>query len=848
MRDNAKRRGSQNRAGRVFSKIGKIIGTVFLTGLITCLILACIFAVYVKSFLQPQLNFDIDSFSLDQTSVIYYKDNKTGEYVELQKLYGTENRIWAAYSEIPRNIVFAAVAIEDKRFFEHNGVDWYRTAAASVNMFLGMRSDFGASTITQQLIKNVSQEDEVTVRRKLTEIFRALEFEKKYSKEEILEWYLNTIYLGESAYGVKSAANVYFGKDLSQLSVAECASLIGITNNPSIYDPYISVEKNKKRQELILDQMLAQGYITQSEHDEAVAEELVFVRGSGGGGTSSTVYSYFVDQVIRDVVADLVELTGYSSTIVNRMVTSGGYSIYATIDVDVQEALESVYTDISNIPETVGTFQQLQSGMTIIDNASGDIVAMVGGVGEKEGSLTLNRATQSLRSPGSAIKPISVYAPALELGKITPATVYDDTPLSFEGGLWPKNYDNTYRGLMTINRAMELSTNTVAAKLVTEMTPEVCFNFAQTKMGLKHLVAAKEVGGNVFSDINVAPMALGGLTNGVTIREITEAYAAFDNDGVYRKARTYTEVRDSDGKVILENSRDSNVAMKPLTAYYITEMLENVVQNGTGRGAALENMPVAGKTGTTTSDYDRWFCGYTPYYTASVWVGYDQQEEIQLADSSINPATALWKKVMEKVHKNLEYRDFDQPSSVVAASYCADSGLLATPWCQQDIRGSRVITGKLALEDVPTNYCSIHVSETICDVSGQLATSNCSEGTKTVGMLNVLRQFPVSGVVVGDQQYTVGFLEGTVAKGFYPALAAEDDPINSYCSVHTAQSEVIEEEPAVPEAVEEPVAPVESGQVSGEGEVVPESAPPEQSAPITEAPVSVPQDEPVNID
>ena len=306
----------QRSAGSVFRAIGKAFGTLMLVGVLSGLVFVCIFAVYLS----------LDGFALDQTSVIYYYDDATGDYQELQQLYGKENRIWADYEEIPQDLIFACVAIEDKRFYEHHGVDWLRTLKASVNMFLGGNSTYGASTITQQLIKNLTQEDEVTVRRKILEIFRALEFEKKYSKDTILEWYLNRIYLGEGCYGVKSAAQVYFGKELSELTLAECASLIGITNNPSIYDPYLNPEKNKERQEIILSEMLEQGYIEQPEYEEAVAQQLVLKNTSGeqDDETESEYYSYFIDQVIRDVTADLAEATGYTEETAELMIRTGG--------------------------------------------------------------------------------------------------------------------------------------------------------------------------------------------------------------------------------------------------------------------------------------------------------------------------------------------------------------------------------------------------------------------------------------------------------------------------------------------------------------------------------------------
>ena len=322
------------------------------------------------------------------------------------------------------------------------------------------------------------------------------------------------------------------------------------------------------------------------------------------------------------MVRDLCEKTGYEYDIVYKMIMTGGYSIYSTYNPDVQAAVDAVYQNLSNVPNTASA-QQLQSAIVVCDNNTGDIISMAGGVGEKEGSLTWNRATQSYLSPGSTIKPVSVYAPALELGLISPASVYDDTPYSFtDDSYWPKNSDSTYRGLVTVNEAMCQSLNTVPVKLVAEMTPEYCYTFAKDKMGLSTLVSDYvTVKGDVLSDANLAPMAMGGLTNGVTVRAMTAAYATFANEGVYREARTYTKVVDAKGQVVLDNTQSSHVAMKEMTAWYINDMLENTVAYGTGAAAQLDGMTVAGKTGTTTSDFDRWFAGYTPYYTAVVWCG-----------------------------------------------------------------------------------------------------------------------------------------------------------------------------------------------------------------------------------
>lgn len=786
-----------SRARRVWGWIGKIFGTLLLTGFLAFLIFACIFAMYIKNDLSEQVDFSVEGFPLDQTSVIYYQDRETGEWKELKKLYESENRVWVPLEDIPVNLKNACIAIEDKRFREHDGVDWLRTIKASLNMFFGGETAYGASTITQQLIKNLTHDDEVTVRRKLVEIFRALDYEDTHSKDDILEAYLNIIPLGEGCYGVQAAAEVYFGKNVEDLSLAECASLIGITNNPSRYDPYINPEANKERQVLILGEMLDQGYISQSEYDKAVAEELVLDNTSGNDDGSGNYFTYFEDQVINEVVRDLMEQTGYEYSIALKMLQTGGYKIYCTIDPDVQAQVDKIYEDLTNIPDTASS-QQLQSAIVVTDNKTGDVVALAGGVGEKVGSLILNRATQSYLSPGSTIKPLSVFAPALELGLITPSSVYDDTPYQFtDTASWPKNSDATYRGLVSINDAMCYSLNTVAVKLVAEMGAETSFNYARDKFGLTTLVEEYvTASGTVLSDIDLAPMAMGGLTQGVTVRDMAEAYTSFPNNGLYREARTYTRVLDASGKVVLDNTQDSWTAMSQKTAWYSTYMMENVVEYGSGTGAQLENMAVAGKTGTTTSDYDRWFAGYTPYYTAVVWCGYDDPEEVVLTDTTENPAVSLWQKVMAGIHEGLPAAEFNKPTDVVKVKVCQDSGLLPGEACRNDPRGDRTVEVELYLEDVPTATCDTHVMVDICGASDHVANEYCAQVPGNfiyqVGLLKVDRGFPTSGIVVQDQGYVD--TSTPLKAGLYQPVSPDVDSINLECYIHSEDDIPKEEE------------------------------------------------------
>ena len=401
-----------------------------------------------------------------------------------------------------------------------------------------------------------------------------------------------------------------------------------------------------------------------------------------------------------------------------------------------------------------------------------------------------------------------MYSPALENGIITPASVYDDTPYNFSGGkAWPKNQDGVYRGLTSVNRAVGLSLNTVAVKIVAELGPETCFKFAKDQLGLAGLVEETTISGNKFSDIDYSPMALGSLTRGVTVRQMTGAYATFPNQGTYREPRTYTKVLDKDDKVILDNTQKTHRAMNETAAWYMTYMLHNAVTGGTGSPAQIPDMTVAGKTGTTTSDNDRWFAGFTPYYTGVVWCGYDEPEEVILTNSSTNPAAFLWQKVMALVHEGLDNQQFSQPTDVISCRYCQDSGLLATDACRKDIRGSREVYGLLSVDDAPTAYCNAHGLVSICDESDMVANEYCAQVVGNtlheVGMLNIVRAFPWAGIRVVDQQYVVS--EQEVPAGYYPAVSTVAEPANQVCYLHTEESlPPDEEEPENPDGEVDP--------------------------------------------
>ena len=430
--------------------VAKVIVTALLVILTTTLLLACVFAFYVKTCLTEDLDVSLSDYQLSESSIIYC-ETSAGEYQELATLHGSENRIWVDLEDIPDYLVKALVAIEDHRFYQHKGVDWYRTVGAMFTLLTGGDDSFGGSTITQQLIKNLTGNKEVTVQRKLIEIFQALEFEKKYDKDEIIEWYLNAVYFGEGCDGIYTAAQKYFGKEPSELTLAESASIVGIVNLPTYYSPFYSEENNKARQETVLRRMYELGYISYDEYEQAKNEQLVFTR-SDNEVADQEIYSYYVEAVIDDVTEDLMEQKGISESTARQLIYNGGYRIYSCLDPHIQECVDNVYLDVENFPKPYNASdQQLQSAMVIMDPYTGEVVAMAGGVGEKTGNLVLNRATDALRAPGSSFKPLAVYAPAIELGLITPATLVNDAPreeVEMSQNTWyPNNSDWTYRGI-----------------------------------------------------------------------------------------------------------------------------------------------------------------------------------------------------------------------------------------------------------------------------------------------------------------------------------------------------------------------------------------------------------------
>ena len=677
------------------SKPLKVIGTFFLICVLAAIIYLCIFVIYVKNDLMREVGVSLDELKMNLSSTIYYQDAETGQYREYVTLEALERRTYVEYDDIPKDFEHAVVAVEDKRFYKHHGVDWLRTSSAFLNMFLGMKNTFGGSTITQQLVKNATGYNDDTVRRKIVEIFSALDFEKKYDKWQIIEWYLNLVYFGHGQNGIVAAADYYFGKEIGELNLAEIACIVGITNNPSLYSPYSYPENNKKRQEIILQLMLEQEYISQEQYEEAKNYELKFVEShtSGGGSISAeTHYDYFVDALIEDVIADLMEVKNCSYDTAETLLLTGGYKIYSTVDPNVQNKIEAIYSDPNQVPQSRNS-KTLQSATVVCDPETGNIVGLCGGVGVKEGDRILNRATGTLRPPGSSLKPLATYAPAIEYGLITPNTKFEDSEsVRLKGTSWmPKNDDRSYHGIVTINQAVCQSLNTIAAQVMDLLTPQRSYEFLTQKVGFKNLLVDRDG----KSDIDYAPLALGQLTDGITVREMASAYTIFPNGGIYTEARMYTAIYDSDDQLVYENKPVSQRAISEKTAYWVTYMLQNATAYGTGTTARLRNMPTAGKTGTSSKSQDRWYCGFTPYYVCAVWSGYDSPSTLSIKGGG-NPSAKLFNKVMTAIHEGLEYKKFDKPSDTHLSSIPGVNGVEYTVNCV-DIYGnvlySETLTG-----------------------------------------------------------------------------------------------------------------------------------------------------------
>ena len=675
----AMKNGATKKALKV---LGRSILTMFLIFVLTACILAASLTIYIMKFVDTEADLAIDKESLNYTSIVYAM-NQDGEYVETERVWAGENRIWVDYDSIPQYMKDAVVAVEDKRFDSHNGVDWGRTIFAFANLFIKFYdTEFGASTITQQLVKNLTGANEHRIDRKIREIFTAINLEKKYSKDEILEAYLNVMPLDQNLNGVQAASKAYFNKDVSELTLAECACLAAITQQPTKYGPYRTDNKNKERREMILGMMLEQKRITQEEYDEAMNEEIVFAKEEFKSEVNS-YQSYYVDQVIVDVINDLVEQKGYSKSYAREVVYYQGIKIYTPMDIQMQDSLEHQFESREDFPTVNGAVAP-QAAMAIV-GLDGKVQALVGGLGEKKGDLLFNRATSALRQPGSTMKPISIYGLALERGLINWSTIMTDKKITLQGNTVISNYYSGYLGNMPVEYALQRSVNTIPVQLSQTLTPRESFNFLTNKLGITSLVSSRKVGSNVLSDINISPMSLGGLTDGVSPLELAAAYQIFANGGYYNEPVTYLRVEDSEGNVILENTSKPERVISEETAVIMNKMLQRVCTGkyGTGKAAKL-NMPTAGKTGTTNDKKDIWFVGLTPYNVSALWYGYDTPQSL----TGINVSTPrLWKAIMVDVMKGKPSKEFIDSENVIECTYCLSSGKLATAACKSTETG-----------------------------------------------------------------------------------------------------------------------------------------------------------------
>ncbi len=785
--------------------IALVLLTIFLVGTLTAGALAASLFTYMKG-IDAELDIEMLAGNLGLTTKIYYT-GENGEQAELLRLHGAENRIWAGLDAIPENLKNAFIAIEDHRFYEHSGIDYKRTFGAVANFFGG--KSYGGSTITQQLVKNLTGENQVTVKRKLTEIMRALNLEKKLSKDKILELYLNNIYLSSGCFGVQTAAEKYFGKDARDLTLAECASLAAIVQNPSRFDPSRKPENNTERRNTVLARMRELGNISDAEYTLAIGEALKLAE-QGENAKAEEIHSWFVDAVIEDVIAELAAKYDISRESASAAVYSGGLTIHTTLDTGMQNMLDEFYRNAANFPgNEEGT---PESAAVIIDGKTGAIRAIAGGRGEKNANRAFCLATKAKRSPGSALKPISVYAPAIERNLVTWATVFDDVPVTFTKAksgytMWPKNNPRVYSGLTTVNKAVYNSVNTVAVNVLAKVGVKNSFDFCK-KAGLSGLVERKkDENGQILSDIAVAPLAMGATSVGVSVRDMAGAYTMFSRMGEFEKPYTFTKVYAADGTLLLSHGESAERLISEESADIMTRMLKNVVIKGTAKGLRLaDRVEVAGKTGTSGSGGDRWFIGYTPEYVCGVWSGYRDGRDI--GEYKENPACTVFDGIMARVYDSLESytKKFPQSAGVIASSYCADSGELAAAACHADLRGHRIETGYFKRGTEPKAHCTTHVLVRYDKATRAIACDKCpKENVINAGLIKVNRSFPCE-VKITDAQYTYMYLPlgtepateenlpyfaRTAKNGTYFGSSGVSRAKNRYCREHFLETTTV---------------------------------------------------------
>ncbi len=683
---NAKKNKSKGRKPkRTLNNVAKVLlGMLMVVGVVGIVCFSVI-AIYGYSVVYGDPVFDLTEQALSQNQTSFIYGNDGDDIVEITRLHGEENRIWVDLDEMSEFMPNTIIATEDKRFRKHHGVDWKRTIGVFIK-----QNDQGGSTITQQLIKNLTDDNKVTYVRKFNEILRALNLERNYNKDEILEAYLNTIYLSNGCYGVKTAAEFYFGKEVSDLNAAECASIAAITKAPTYYDPLINPENNRTRQEWILGEMNSKenGFLNDEQYKEAMDYEMIFTNSENYKGSqlkeqnnkkdNDDITNYYVDFVIRSVQEDLQKM-GYTSKKAHDLVYGGGLKIYSAIDFEVQDSLEDVYENYKRMPD-----ETVQGAMCIMDY-EGRVLGIIGGTGKNKGAMLLNRASQSTRPAGSSIKPLSVYAPALEKSKnddnvnIYWSSMIKDAPfMTVEGEPWPHNQGGGYSSSnVTLQNGLARSLNTVAARTLDMISVDYSYEFLTENFHLSTIDGIR--------DVDYGPLALGSLTNGATVLDLTAGYVTFGNGGNYYEPYSYYKVTDSQDNVIIEKKPDETKqeALSESTAWLMNKLLQTVMTQGTGTSYKLSGIECFGKTGTTNDDKDRWFVGGTPNFVAAVWYGYDTPKEVHYSLSS-NPAGTIWKTVFSEVYEKLEARGDDLSSKfpefdgIVQRSYCSSCGKLTS--------------------------------------------------------------------------------------------------------------------------------------------------------------------------
>ena len=719
---------TKKRKQKKHPKLRKTIKAFFIILLILILVIliACGFIAYKIYEIAKDAKMDKNDL------VIRYENSivKDMQGNTLAVLNGDENRVSISLSEMAEYLPKAFISIEDERFYTHQGVDIKRTLGATYTYIKNKgTSTFGGSTITQQLIKNLTEEKEDTWQRKVREMARAYYVEQEMSKEEILELYLNLIFLGDTVYGVEQGSNYYFNKNASELTLAECAFIAGINHSPNSYNPFVEnnekiLENIKSRTKIVLDKMYQLGNINTLEEYEEAIQEVQNGLNFEQGAFPQTLLSYHTDAAINQIISELQEKYKWTYEQAKLYLFSGGFTIYTTQDPAIQEKMQEEFDQEkyrTTATDMYGNIQNSQAAMVLIDHTNGYVLAICSGLEEKTTTFGFNRATDAKRQTGSSMKTIAVLAPAIDKGIITAATVFDDNPTTFDNGKFePKNFGRNYRGLINVREAIAYSQNIPMVKSMCLLTPEKSIEFLKTA-GITSLDEEKDKG---------LALALGGLTWGVTPLEMAGAYAAIANNGEYIEPTFYTKVVDSNGNVVLEANQNRNRIMSEEAAYVVKEILTQSVKTGTSKTCAIEGIDVAVKTGTTNNDYDRWLCGFTPYYTATVWYGYDNNATV--TGWTINPASQIWTAVMTSVHEQMEPKTFyeTKPERVLEVEVCKKSGFLATSSC----RSYRTTYTEFFVEGTaPVQTCPYHSYARVCTESGLLATDNCVNTKRVYG-------------------------------------------------------------------------------------------------------------------